>query len=86
MSVIRNLLDLCDRVLIGGAMAHTFSLALAGKVGDSLVEPDKIDLARELIEAGGDRLVLPVDSRAGDFTPNCNTSCLPALVRISHVG
>ena len=63
IEVIRKLLSICDQVLIGGAMAYTFSLAQGGRVGGSLVEPDKVDLARELLEVGGDKLKLPVDTR-----------------------
>ena len=73
INVINNLLDICDKVLIGGAMAYTFSLAQGGSVGDSLVEPDKVDLAKELIAKGGDKLVLPVDTHCGDaFSGDCN--------------
>ena len=71
--VIKNLLGICDKVLIGGAMAYTFSLAQGDKVGKSLVEPDKVDLAKELLAAGGDKLVLPVDHHCGDaFNADCN--------------
>ena len=52
INVIRNLLSICDKVLIGGAMAYTFSLAKGGKVGKSLVEPDKVELAKELVAVG----------------------------------
>jgi len=77
--VIKNLLGICDKVLIGGAMAYTFSLAQGGKVGKSLVEPDKIDLAKELLAEGGDKLVLPVDVHCGDaFSSNCNKQVVPA--------
>ncbi|PHS18428.1 MAG: phosphoglycerate kinase [Blastopirellula sp.] len=77
--VIKNLLGICDKVLIGGAMAYTFSLAKGGKVGKSLVEPDKVDLAKELIELGGDKLVLPVDTHCGDdFNSNCNKQVVKA--------
>lgn len=73
IQVIRNLLGICDTVLIGGAMAYTFSLAQGGKVGKSLVEPDKVDLAKELIALGGNKLVLPVDTHCGDdFNSDCN--------------
>jgi phosphoglycerate kinase len=79
INVIRNLLGICDQVLIGGAMAYTFSLAQGGAVGDSLVEPDKVDLAKELIEAGKDKLVLPVDSHCGDaFRSDCNKQVVAA--------
>ncbi|MEZ6064273.1 MAG: phosphoglycerate kinase [Planctomycetaceae bacterium] len=73
IEVIRNLLNVCDKVLIGGAMAYTFSLAQGGQVGKSLVEKDKVDLAKELLAAAGDKLVLPVDTHCGDdFNSNCN--------------
>lgn len=73
INVIKNLLAICDKVLIGGAMAYTFSLAQNGDVGKSLVEPDKTDLAAELIKEGGDKLVLPVDAHCGDeFSADCN--------------
>lgn len=66
IAVIKNLLGTCDSVLIGGAMAYTFSLAVGGKVGNSLVEPDKVEWAKELIELGGEKLVLPVDTCCAD--------------------
>lgn len=79
IKVIKNLLGICDKVLIGGAMAYTFSLAKGGQVGGSLVEKDKLDLANELIEAGGDKLVLPVDTHCGDdFNSECNKQVVDA--------
>lgn len=79
IQVIKNLLGICDKVLIGGAMAYTFSLAKGGQVGKSLVEPDKVDLAKELMEAGGDVLVLPVDTHCGDdFNSACNKEVVNA--------
>ncbi|GIW97635.1 MAG: phosphoglycerate kinase [Pirellulaceae bacterium] len=79
IKVINRLLDVCDRVLIGGAMAYTFALAQGGRVGNSLVEPDKVDLAKELIAKGGDRLVLPVDTHCGDsFSPDCHKMIVKA--------
>jgi phosphoglycerate kinase len=78
INVIKNLLNICDKVLIGGAMAYTFSLAQGGKVGKSLVEPDKVELAKELIELGGDKLVLPVDTHCGDqFSGDCQKQIVP---------
>jgi phosphoglycerate kinase len=72
INVIRNLLSICDKVLIGGAMAYTFSLAKGGKVGKSLVELDKVALAKELLAIGGSKLVLPVDTHCGDaFKADC---------------
>ena len=79
IKVINNLLGVCDKILIGGAMAYTFALAQGGKVGDSLVEPEKVDLAKELIAKGGDKLVLPVDTHCGDaFSPDCNKQVVKA--------
>lgn len=79
INVIDNLLAICDRVLIGGAMAYTFSLAQGGSVGDSLVEPDKVELAKRLLEQGGEKLVLPVDTHCGDaFSADCNKQVVPA--------
>jgi len=76
--VINKLLDVCDHILIGGAMAYTFALARGGEVGKSLVEPDKVDLAADLLERGGDVLVLPVDTHCGDdFSADCNKEVVP---------
>ena len=79
ISVISNLLTICDKVLIGGAMAYTFSLAQGGRVGNSLVEPDKVDLAKELLATGGSKLMLPIDTHCGDaFAANCNKMVVAA--------
>jgi len=73
INVIKNLLSICDTVLIGGAMAYTFSLAEDGQVGKSLVERDKVPLAKELIGMAGDKLMLPEDTHCGDaFSSDCN--------------
>ena len=79
IQVIENLLGICDKVLIGGAMAYTFSLARGGQVGQSLVEPDKVELAKSLLEKGGDVLELPVDTHCGDdFSGDCNKQVVAA--------
>ncbi len=79
INVIQNLLNICDKVLIGGAMAYTFSLAKGGSVGKSRVERDKVDLAKELIVNGGDKLHLPLDTHCGDdFKSTCNKVTVPA--------
>ena len=65
IGVITNLLDKVDCLLIGGAMAYTFSAAKGGKTGDSRVEKDKIELAAELMkkaEEKGVKLYLPLDN------------------------
>ncbi len=61
IGVIRNLLPKVDLLLIGGGMANTFFKALGYEVGDSLVEDEALELARELLREGGEKLVLPVD-------------------------
>jgi phosphoglycerate kinase len=61
IEVIQNLMKFVDKLLIGGAMAYTFLKAQGHPVGKSLVEDDKIDLAREILASSGDKLVLPVD-------------------------
>lgn len=79
INVISNLLGICDQVLIGGAMAYTFSLAQGGSTGKSLVEKDKVELAKELIAKGGNKLVLPVDTHCGDaFSGSCNKQVVAA--------
>ncbi len=79
INVIKNLLGICDNVLIGGAMAYTFSLAQGGKTGKSLVEEDKVELAKELIATGGEKLVLPIDTHCGDnFSSDCNKQVVKA--------
>ncbi len=59
IDVIEALLPRVDAILIGGAMACTFFAAQGLETGKSLVEPDRIDMAKELLERGGDKLVLP---------------------------
>lgn len=61
IGVIRNLLAKTDFVLIGGGMANTFFKAQGYPVGDSLVEDEALDTARELLQVAGSRLRLPVD-------------------------
>ena len=79
IAVINNLLSICDHVLIGGAMAYTFSLAQGGQTGKSLVEPDKVELAKELLAQGGDKLVLPLDTHcADDFSTDANKQIVKA--------
>jgi phosphoglycerate kinase len=61
IGVISALLGRVDRLLIGGAMANTFFMAMGLDTGSSLVEEDSLDLARSLMKQGGERLVLPID-------------------------
>ena len=61
IEVIQNLMKVVDRLMIGGAMAYTFLRARGEGTGKSLVEEDKLDLARELMKEAGAKLMLPVD-------------------------
>lgn len=68
IGVIENLLQIADKVLIGGGMAYTFSAAQGGKIGNSLLEADKEELALSFLEKGKGKLFLPVDTvEANDF-------------------
>ena len=67
--IIENLLDKVDNIIIGGGMAYTFFKALGGSIGNSLLEEDKMDLAKELIQKAktkGVELILPIDSVIAD--------------------
>lgn len=66
INVIEQLLGKADTLLIGGAMAYTFFLAQGKEVGKSLVERDKVDLAKELLAKAGGKIKLPVDTVIGD--------------------
>ncbi|WP_337905150.1 phosphoglycerate kinase [Mesomycoplasma ovipneumoniae] len=62
IGIISTLLEKADKVLIGGGMGYTFKKALGYKVGKSIVEEDKIDLALSLIKKYNDKLILPLDA------------------------
>jgi phosphoglycerate kinase len=66
IEVIRKLLEKADKLLIGGAMAYTFFLAQGKKVGKSLVERDKVELAASLLKQAGNKIMLPVDNVISD--------------------
>jgi len=73
IGVIRNLLVQVDALLIGGGMANTFLAAKGYEMGDSLVEEDSIDVAKELMGEGEGKLVLPVDAVIADaFSADAN--------------
>ncbi|TDM14711.1 phosphoglycerate kinase [Macrococcus bovicus] len=63
IGVIENLLKVADKVLIGGGMAYTFLKAQGKEIGQSLLEEDKIDLAKDLLARGEGKIVLPVDAK-----------------------
>ena len=62
ISVIENLLDKVDKLIIGGGMAYTFEDAMGKKTGNSLLEEDYIDFAKKMLEKGKDKIVLPIDT------------------------
>lgn len=66
IGVIDNLLDKADKIIIGGGMAYTFYAAKGIKVGNSLVEKDKIDVAKQILDKACDKLVLPIDNVVAD--------------------
>ncbi len=62
IGVIENLLEKADKVIIRGGMAYTFAKAQGKEIGGSLLEADKLDLAKELMARAGDKLILPIDA------------------------
>ena len=69
IGVIENLLEKADKVLIGGGMTYTFYKAQGIEIGNSLVEEDKLEVAKALLEKANGKLILPVDSKeANAFT------------------
>jgi phosphoglycerate kinase len=77
IGVITNLLEKVDTLIVGGGMAYTFNKSKGYKIGDSLCEDDKVELAGEIIkkaEEKGVKFLLPIDNKAGDdFAPDCKT-------------
>ncbi|MEJ2207883.1 MAG: phosphoglycerate kinase [Anaerolineae bacterium] len=61
IDVMQHLLDQVETLMVGGAMANTFLLAQGREVGESLVEEDRLDTARQILDKAGDRLILPQD-------------------------
>ncbi len=84
IDVITNLLPKVDALLVGGAMACTFFLAMGLDVGTSLVEHDRVDLAKDLLQRGGKKLVLPQggvvaqELKAGATTRTVARDAIPA--------
>ena len=70
ITIIQNLLEKADKVIVGGGMAYTFAAAKGEKIGNSLYEEDKVELAKQLIADAGEKLVLPVDAVAADKFAN----------------
>jgi phosphoglycerate kinase len=82
IEVISNLAKIVDRLLIGGAMAYTFLKSQGQPTGKSLVEDDKLDLARDLLKSVGGKMMLPVDhvvvSELKEGAPNEVVEMVPA--------
>jgi len=66
IDIISNLLPRVDNIIIGGGMTYTFFKAQGKEIGKSLLEEDKIDLAKELLAQGGPKIILPVDCMVSD--------------------
>ncbi len=92
IAVIENLLSKVDRLLIGGGMANTFLRAQGKEVGQSLVENDKLEVARDLLQKGASKLILPVDVVIADkFDANAQhrtvaVDAVPSSWRILDIG
>ena len=85
IGVINNLLNKVDVLIIGGGMAYTFQKAMGGRIGNSIHEDDKMDLAKELLAKAaykGVRIVLPVDNEAGNAFSN---DCLHITVHAQEI-
>ncbi len=85
IGVINNLLSKADTIIIGGGMAYTFIKAMGCEIGKSLLEEDKLDYARSMIEKAKEKnvkLLLPVDTAVGsEFAPDCERK----VVKVSEI-
>ena len=92
IEVIENLLPRVDSLLIGGAMANTFFRALGLETGTSLVEEDRVELARELLQRAQSKILLPVDcvvaadAKAGAPTGVVDRDAVPANQKVLDIG
>ncbi|AOF49155.1 phosphoglycerate kinase [Tetragenococcus halophilus] len=87
IGVIENLIEKADKILIGGGMTYTFYKAKGEDIGNSMVEEDKVDLAKSLIEKAGDKLVLPVDSvTAKEFSNDVATETYEGAIPEGQMG
>lgn len=79
IGVIENLLTIADKVIIGGGMAYTFFKAQGKEIGLSLLEEDKVDFAKELLERAGDKIILPIDCKvAKEFSNDAEITVVSA--------
>lgn len=71
INVIENLLKVADKIIVGGGMAYTFFKAMGYEIGTSLVEDDRIDVAKSILEKANGKLILPIDNIVADkFAPD----------------
>ncbi len=79
IGVIENLLTIADKVIIGGGMAYTFFKAQGKEIGLSLLEEDKVEFAKDLLERAGDKIILPVDCKvAKEFSNDAEITVVSA--------
>ena len=87
IGVITNLLAKADKIIVGGGMAYTFKAAKGEKVGNSLVEQDKIDLAKDLLAKAEGKLVFPVDDVVADkFANDANSKVVEGDIEDGWMG
>ncbi len=92
IDVIEQMLPKVDRMIIGGAMACTFFKAMGLETGKSLVEPERVDMARALIGRGGDKIVLPTDAAVAPALDQAGSAqdvarnAIPASLAMFDVG
>ncbi|MFW7433717.1 phosphoglycerate kinase [Vagococcus carniphilus] len=91
IGVIENLIEKADKILIGGGMTYTFNVAQGREIGKSIVELDKVDLAKSLLEKAGDKIVLPVDTVCAaefdnDAATEIHTENIPANLEGLDIG
>jgi phosphoglycerate kinase len=87
IKVIDNLQNRCDKVLVGGAMAYTFLFAQGVGVGDSKIEPDRVEFAKELLTRGRDKILLPIDHHCGDaFDGQCKKRIVRGAIPDGFMG
>lgn len=91
IAVLNSLLDKVDTLLIGGGMTYTFTKAMGGKIGQSICEEDKLDVAREILKKAEEKnvkLILPVDTvAADDMNENANVIlCTPNDIPDDYMG
>ena len=80
LGVLQALAPKVDMLLVGGAMAYTFAAARSESVGDSLVEPERLDDARALLASLGDKLILPTDHVVADrFAADADTQTVEQI-------